>query len=260
MTTVEVPAAGQPAPPFTDLNHVLTTTRSVRLRLDYDRPVALEVVGECLQLALQAPTGGHAEDWRWLVVGDPELRSELAAIYSRSFEDNVLAALTSDSGTQSESVRGRLGGVGADGTASARTERMLRGATHLARNIGRAPYLVIPCATRPNPETGGAGTSSAVYGSLYPAIWQFNLALRARGLGTVITTLHLHHSVEVAEMLGIPHDAIQITMLPVAYTVGTDFRAASRRPVREVAYLDRWGEALPYDDRPFERLDGRTEG
>lgn len=239
----------------TDLNHVLTTTRSVRLRLDLERPVPVEVVGECLQLALQAPTGGHAQDWRWLVVADPELKAELGRLYLRGYEEYVLEPLRSAEGTDSAVVRGRLGGVGPDGKVDARTQRILEGADHLARNIGRVPVLVIPCATRPDPERGGGGTNSAFYGSMYPAIWQFNLALRARGLGTCLTTLHLHHAAEAAALLGIPEDAVQITMLPVAYTLGTDFRPAARHPVRDVGFLDRWGEPLPYADRPFDRLD-----
>ncbi|WDZ83691.1 nitroreductase family protein [Micromonospora cathayae] len=246
--------------PFTDLNHVLTTTRSVRLRLDLDRPVPIGVVGECLQLALQAPTGGAAEDWRWVVVGDPTLRAELGKLYHAAYLEHVHAPLHSAAGAESSTVKGRLGGVDADGAVSPRTARILRGAEHLANTIGRAPYLVIPCATRPNPATGGPGTNSAVYGSLYPAIWQFNLALRARGLGTVITTLHLHHAARAAELLGIPDDALQITMLPVAYTVGTDFRPAARRPVNAVAYLDRWGTPLPYQDKPVDRLTGEDPG
>ncbi|MBW4700611.1 nitroreductase family protein [Micromonospora sp. RL09-050-HVF-A] len=137
---------------------------------------------------------------------------------------------------------------------------MLAGAEHLARSIGRAPYLVIPCATRPDPATGGPGTNSALHGSLYPAIWQVNLALRARGLGTVITTLHLHHAASVAALLGIPDGAVQITMLPVAYTVGTDFKVAARRPVDAVSYLDRWGTPLPYRDKPVDRLTGEDHG
>ncbi|MFG2043509.1 nitroreductase family protein [Dactylosporangium sp. NPDC048998] len=244
------------SPPFTDLNHVLTTTRSVRLRLDYDRPVPLGVVGECLQLALQAPTGGAAEDWRWVVVSDPALKGELARLYHAAYVEYVHKPLHSAAGAESRIVKGRLGGVDEHGAVSARTARILSGAEHLAGNIGRAPYLVIPCATRPNPAKGGPGTNSAVYGSLYPAIWQFNLALRARGLGTVITTLHLHHAAAAAELLGIPDHALQITMLPIAYTQGTDFRVAPRRPVNSVTYLDRWGAPFPYDDKPVDRLTG----
>ena len=244
---------GDSEPPFTDLDHVLTTTRAVRLRLDYDRPVPVEVIGECLQLALQAPTGGDAEDWRWVVVSDPERKARLAEHYLAAYEEHVLKPLRSAEGTGNREIQGRLGGVGADGQVSDRVRRVLRGADHLARTIGSAPYLVIPCATRPDPAKGGPGTASALYGSIYPAVWQFNLALRARGLGTVITTPHLYRARQTAEILGIPEDALQITMLPVAYTKGTAFKAAKRRPVNQVAYLDRWGRPFPYEDKPFDR-------
>lgn len=243
-------------PPFTDLNHVLTTTRAVRLRLDLDRPVPAEVVGECLQLALQAPTGGAAEDWRWVVVSDPGRKAALGELYLAAYEEHVFRPLHGAEGAGGRVAEGRLGGVGADGRIGERTARILRGADHLARTIGRAPFLVVPCATRPDPATGAPGTASALYGSVYPAVWQFNLALRARGLGTVITTLHLHHARRAAEILGIPDDAVQITLLPVAYTDGTEFRPAARRPVNEVAYLDRWGQAFPYDDKPFDQFIG----
>jgi nitroreductase len=240
-----------------ELNHVLTTTRSVRLRLDYDRPVAIDVLGECLQLALQAPTGGGAEDWRWMVVADPTLKEQLGELYFAAYDEYVYRPLHSDAGTDNSTVKGRLGGVEADGSVSRRTRRILDGADHLARTIARAPYLVIPCATRPDPSKGGAGTLSAVYGSLYPAIWQLNLALRARGLGTCITTLHLHHAEQAAALLGMPDEVIQITMLPIAYTLGTDFKVAARKPVSQVAFLDRWGTPLPFEDLPYEdRPDG----
>ncbi|WP_110207678.1 nitroreductase family protein [Nocardioides daejeonensis] len=236
---------------LTDLNQVLTTTRAVRMRLDYDRPVPLDVVGECLQLALQAPTAGGAEDWRWLVIADPELKEELGRLYFAGYDEHVYRPLHGERGAQDPVVAGRLGGVQADGSLSRRTQRILEGADHLARNIGRAPYLVIPCATRPDPAQGGAGSSSGLYGSMYPAIWQFNLALRARGLGTCFTSLHLHHADAAAKLLGLPDEAVQITMLPVAYTLGTEFKVATRKPVDEVAYLDRWGSSLPYRERPF---------
>ncbi|MFT4008968.1 MAG: nitroreductase family protein [Nocardioidaceae bacterium] len=240
-----------------NLNHVLTTTRSVRLRLDFDRQVSPEVIGECLQLALQAPTGGHAQDWRWVVIGDPQLKAELGRLYLAGYEEYVLKPLQSAEGTDGQIVRGRLGGVGPDGRPDARTAKILRGADHLARNIGRAPYLVIPSATRPDPERGGAGTNSGLYGSLFPAIWQFNLALRARGLGTCLTSLHLHHAAEAAALLEMPDEAVQMTLLPVAYTIGTGFRPAARRAVREVSFLDRWGAAFPYDDKPFDQLEAK---
>lgn len=239
-----------------DVHEVLMTTRAVRRRLDLDRPVPLEVVGECLQVALQAPTGGHAEDWRFVVVGDPDLKERLGAIYRRNYETHVLAPLRGAAGVDDPAVAGRLG-VGEGGRPTGRTERILAGADHLAENIGRAPWLVLACATRPSPAGGGPGTWSAVYGSVYPAVWSFNLALRARGLGTCITSLTLHSAEEVAELLGIPDGVVQVTLLPVAWTIGTDFQVAARRPVAEVASLDHWDAPLPYADRPAAELVGR---
>jgi nitroreductase len=239
-----------------DLHEVLTTTRSVRLRLDLDRPVAADVLGECLQVALQAPTGGHAEDWRWVIVGDPDLKAQIGAIYLRNYEEHVLAPLRGEKGTADPKVAGRLGGLSQDGRPDARTERILAGADHLALNVGRAPWLVLACATRPLPANGGPGTWSAVYGSVYPAVWSFNLALRGRGLGTTFTSLTLHSENEVAGLLGMPQDVRHVCLLPVAYTVGTDFKVARRKPVREVAHLDTWGTPFPYDDLPLEELAG----
>lgn len=242
--------------PLTDLTEVLTTTRSIRLRLDYDRPVPLDVVGECIQLALQAPTGGDAQDWRWIVIDDPGLKAKIAEYYLQAFTEHVLAPLHGGSGAQDEEVRGRLGGVGRDGALDQRTRRILDAAEHLATTIGRAPYLVLPCATRPDPAAGGPGTTSALYGSIYPAVWSFNLALRARGLGTCITSLHLHHAAEIARLLGIPDGVVQVTLLPVAYTVGLSFRPVARKPVDAVSYLNAWGAPLPYAERPFAQLSG----
>lgn len=242
--------------PLTNLNEVLTTTRSVRKRLDLDRPVDISVVGECLQLALQAPTGGAAEDWRWIVIDDPAIKTRIADYYLEAFKEHVLRPLAGDTGAENSEVKGRLGGIDAQGNLDPRTERILDGARHLATIIGRAPCLVLPCATRPNPAAGGPGQNSAVYGSLYPAIWSFNLALRARGLGTCFTTLHLYHAKEIADLLGIPSDVVQITLLPVAYTIGTNFKVAARKPVGTVSYLNTWGTPLPYDDRPFSQLSG----
>jgi len=226
---------------ITDFETVLTTTRSVRKRLDFDRDVPQEVIGDCLRLALQAPTGGHAEDWRFILVRDKSLRDELGRIYKLNFERYVQRPIA-ESGSQHELMSGRLGGVLADGGVDGRTARMLEGAAYLAENIHRSPWIVIPCATRPNPERGGPGTVSALYGSIYPAVWSFQLALRARGLGSVITSLHLYSELEVAELLRIPEGVTQIALLPVAFTIGTEFRSAARKSVSEVSFMNYWGD------------------
>lgn len=246
---------------LTDFETVLTTTRSVRKRLDFDRPVPAHLVYECLEIALQAPTGGHAEDWRFVMVGDPEVKARLGEIYHRNFMENVWNPLQ-QAGTSHGKVAGRLGGAGSDGTMSERTARMLDGAKYLADNIGRAPWIMVAVGTRPNPEKGGPGTASAVYGSVYPAIWSFNLALRARGLGSVITTLHLHSTDDVSSLLGMPEEVIHVALLPVAFTIGTEFKRGARKAVEEVVYRDVWGTpftASDVQDRSSGRISGEPE-
>lgn len=229
--------------PITDFETVMRTTRSVRKRLDLDREVEVSVVHECLDLALQAPTGGFSQDWRFLVVTDPEIRRAIAGYYEQAYEAEVAAALQNRS-LYAKKVKGRLAEP-SDPRAKQRVQRILDGAEHLARNLHRVPVHVIACATRPNPERGGPGLPAGLYGSVFPAVWSLQLALRARGLGSIITTLHLHHEQAVADLLGIPEEATQVCLLPVAYTIGLDFRPASRRSVSDVTYLDRWGEPLP---------------
>lgn len=222
--------------PITDFETVLTTTRSVRRRLDFDRPVPRQVVLDCLRMALQAPTGGDAEDWRFVLVGDPGLRARIGAEYLRLFDLYVRPRLPRilEGGTMRVDPP-------ADGVDLARRARVYGGAAYLAENIGRAPWLVLACATRPN---NSPKIAAAVYGSVFPAIWSFQLALRSRGLGSIITTLHLREPETITELLGIPEGVTQCALLPVAYTVGTDFRPAPRRPVEDVVFADRWGGPL----------------
>jgi len=236
----------------TDVDEVLRTTRSVRRRLDLDRAVEPEVLDDCLDLALQAPTGGNSQDWRFLVVRDPAVRAEVARWYERAYDEHVAAPLAR--GRDDPEVRGRLGGEDTP-EAAARMQRVLSGAEHLARNLHRVPAIVLACATRPHPEQGAGGTVSAVYGSIYPAVWSFQLALRSRGLGSIITTLHLHHAEEIAALLGIPEGVTQVCLLPVAYTVGTDFRPAERQPTSEVVFEDRWGRPWPRSEPSMEESD-----
>jgi nitroreductase len=221
-------------PILDDLETVLTTTRAIRRRLDFDRPVARETIAECLQLALQAPTGGNAEDWRFVAIDDAEVRAEVAALYRECFDVYVRKPLEA-AGHDAPEVQGRLG-------VSESTGRVLAGAAYLAANIHRAPWLVLACATRPNPEHNpfAAGTVAAVYGSVFPAVWSFCLALRARGLGSIITTLTQNRPDDLAAILGIPEGTTQCCLLPVAYTLGTDFKPAPRRPLDEVVFWNRW--------------------
>ncbi len=202
---------------------LLSTTRAVRKRLDFDRPVPDDVLIECLQLATQAPTGSNTQGWRWLVIRDQAKKDELARLYSDAGGAYLKqAAANADAGSQ--------------------TGRVYDSASFLADNMGRAPVLVIPCILG-RPGTKG-WDEAGLYGSIIPAMWSFQLALRSRGLGSCYTTLHLQREAEVRELLGIPETVTQAALLPVAYTVGTDFKPAYRRPVSEITYLDTWKQGI----------------
>ena len=205
------------------VDRLLSTTRAVRRRLDLERPVAPDVIHDCIRLSQQAPTASNRQTWRWLVVSDPALRGALADIYRRGAPALAAAEQSAD-------------------PADRQTARVYDSARWLMDHLADVPVLVIPCVTGRPPDRFVPVLASSMYGSIYPAIWSFQLALRSRGLGSVLTTLHLMHEAEVAALLGIPDDVLQIALLPVAWTRGTDFRPAARPPVRDVTFWNRWGE------------------
>lgn len=204
-------------------DELLTTTRSVRRRLDLERPVPIDVVREALEVALQAPTGSNAQTWHWIVVTDAEKRQAIADLYARSF------ARYRASGSRNY----------ADPVRQAVQQRVSSSADYLAENMGKVPVLVIG-AIFAGSEEFAPGSQAGLWGSLLPAAWSLQLALRARGLGSAWTTLHLTYEREVAELLGIPPKVRQGVLLPVAYTVGTDFRPAHRAPLDDVLHIDGW--------------------
>ena len=212
------------------VDHVLSTTRAVRRRLDLTRTVPREVIGECLDLAIQAPTGSNSQGWRWVVVTDPDRRAALADIYRRGFSAYI-------------EMRTQQASTAAFDPDAPPAEEMLRVATsamHLAEHLGEVPVHVVPCIVGREMVGGGNVTAAGLYGSIYPAVWSFQLALRSRGLGSSLTTLHLIHEDEAAQILGIPDNVVQVGLVPVAYFTGDDFSPAPRRPASEVTYWDRW--------------------
>jgi nitroreductase len=203
-----------------ETDRLLSTTRSVRKRLDLDRPVDPSVVLECIALAQQAPTGSNGQGWRWIVVTDPAKRAEIA----RCYEEAGGAYLRSAAGSEME----------------AQTRRVYESAAALTEFLDRVPVHVIPCIEG-RADNLPNGIAASMYGSILPAVWSFCLALRSRGLGSVLTTLHLFKEQEVADLLGIPDTIMQVALLPVAYTVGTDFKPAARPPAETITYFDEWG-------------------
>jgi nitroreductase len=204
------------------VDELLSTTRSVRKRLDVNRPVGRDVILECIRLAMQAPTASNAQDWRWLVITDADKRAAIAEIY-RSIGDEYLAhAAATESDPQ--------------------TRRVYGSALSLTETLADVPVHVIPClATRI--DNSNLLTAATAWASIIPAGWSFLLALRSRGLGSVWTTMHLAKEQEVAELLGIPATVTQAALFPVAYTIGTDFRPAVRPPAETITYWDGWGES-----------------
>ena len=207
-----------------ETDRLLSTTRAVRRRLDLERPVPRDVVLDCLRVATQAPSGGNSQPWRWLVIDDPEVRAAIADLYRVGY------------GPYLEMQKAALASNGGD-----LDHPILKSSDFLADHLHEVPALVIPCLLTRLPETPSVADTAGFYGSIIPAVWSFQLALRSRGLGSCFTTLHLHQESAAAELLGIPATVTQVSLLPVAYTTGTDFKAADRRPAESVTYWNAWG-------------------
>lgn len=217
------------------VDHVLTTTRTVRKRLDLERPVEPDVILDSLRVAIQAPTGSNMQRWRWMVVTDDDKRVAVAELYGKAITPYLDIMEQAFSGPEAHKV--------------------VTSARYLADNLRHVPVHVIPCALGNYQELGmllkGGGypfeisdnlTASGFYGSIWPAVWSFLLALRARGLGSALTTMHLAFEKEMGELLGIPDTVSQVGLIAVAYYKGEDFKPAKRRPPEEITYWNRWKE------------------
>lgn len=206
---------------------VLTTTRSVRKRLDLTRRVEREIILDAIDVATQAPSGSNAQLWHWVIVEDPAKRAGLAELY-RIHADPYLSAAAA-----MPEVR--------DDVRFERAAAVTSSAIYLRDHLHEVPTLVIPCLWGRIPDDGGNAHAAGFYGSILPAAWSFMLALRIRGVGSSWTTLHLGSEREAAELLGIPYERCsQIGLLPVAYSIGTDFRPAKRLPLERIVHFDTW--------------------
>ena len=203
---------------------LLTTTRAVRKRLDLSRPVPDQIIRDCLALTLQAPTGSNKQGWRWMVVTDAAKRAALADIYREGAGTYL---------TESQKK--------AEAAGKAQDGRVYSSAQYLADNLQDVPVQVIPCIRvdhlPPNPPQR---VWAGLMGSIMPAVWSFQLALRSRGLGSTLTTLHLSNGEKAADLLGIPEGIMQVGLLPVAYTIGDDFKPAKRPPLDDVLHWNIW--------------------
>lgn len=207
-------------------DHLLSTTRAVRRKLDLERDVEPEVIEECLRLAIQAPSPGNSQKWRWLIVRDQRIKDQLGELFR-------------DVGTAY--MRNKIAAAGAAAQRPA-WARAIASGQHLIDVIERVPVFVIPCVLgRPH---GRNAADAVFYGGIFPAVWNFQLALRSRGIGSTLTSYHLEREAEAAKILGIPDDVTQVGLLPIAYTTVPDFKPAPRQPIEEISYRDTWGSPL----------------
>jgi nitroreductase len=209
-----------------DVDQLLTTTRSARKALDLSAPVNMHEIRECLQIALHAPNGSNQQAWRWMVVTEQALRTRIAELYRQTYLGKVGGQLIAD--------------LMPSGTSEA---KLMSSTEFLVENLHKVPVLVIPCYEPNYPRTDGDDSFhlATLYGSIFPAVWNFQLALHSRGYGTCITTMHLEHEREVGELLGIPATFVQGCLLPVAKLhPGHIFAPTPRRELDEVIAVNEW--------------------
>lgn len=213
MTDIDVSAA----------DHLLTTTKQVRKRLDLNRPVPRELLLECIDVASRAPMGGNLERNRWIIVDDPAVKEKIAPLYQAVGRPYL--AMNSE-------------------TAEGRQARVVDSAEYLIDHIADVPAWVIALRLDRLPPNASNAEVAGYHGSVAPGVWSFQLAARARGLGSAWTTFHLVHEEEVAQILGIPSSVTQIALLPVAYYTGDTFTPAPRRPAHEITYANGWKQPV----------------
>ncbi|MEL7207520.1 MAG: nitroreductase family protein [Actinomycetota bacterium] len=202
------------------LDHLLTTTKQVRKRMDFTRPVPRDLILDCIDLAQHAPMGGNLQRNRWMIVDDRELIERIAVVYERVGRPYLAA---SEDGPMDDTGR-----------------RIVDSARFLVDHLAEVPALVLPMRLDRVAAEADTGSLAAHWGSVVPGVWSFQLAARARGLGSAWTTFTLHHEDEVGEMLGIPDTVTQVALLPVAFYTGETFQPAARRPAREITYANQW--------------------
>lgn len=212
-------------------DELLSTTRSVRKRLDFSRPVEPEIIQQCLELAVQAPTSGNRQNWHFVVVTDAQQRQALGDIYRKGFAIYAQQTMSPEAMQQNSKL------------APERQEtlkRVINSTLYLVEHMHEAPVLLVPCLWGRVDGLSAIG-QAGMWGSILPAVWNFMLAARARGLGTCWTTIHLFYEKEAAEVLSIPYEKVsQVALIPVAYTLGTDFKPAPRISMDAIVHRDKW--------------------
>jgi nitroreductase len=217
-------------------DELLTTTRSIRQRLDLDSPIDLAVIEDCLRIALQAPSGSNEQSWHWIIVTDADVRRGLGDLYLDAFNERRARAGAA-AGPASSSAEA------APPTVDDTRQRVMRSSAYLAENLARVPVHIVPCVRAYLPEHPADAelAKATLYASIFPAVWNLQLALRSRGYGSCLTTLHLMRHAQAAGLLGIPAGYTQACLLPVARMLGENkFRPAPRKPLQSVMSRDRF--------------------
>jgi len=219
---------------LTSVDHVLTTTRAVRRRLDLTRPVEPEIIRHCLDIALQAPIGFYGETRHFIIVSDPEIRSAIAALYRKAAEGRRRGTVARDA------YLTKLRITDAADPNFARQQRMFASNDYLVEHMHEVPLLLVACIEG-RVEDAGAGAQASLYASIMPAVWSLMLALRARGIGSTLATAYIQSvEKELAQILGIPDAVTQAALLPIAYFKGSDFKRAGRALAGERTHWNRW--------------------
>jgi nitroreductase len=205
-----------------DFFDVVTTQRAIR-RLKTD-PIPDAALRQIMDAAICAPSGGNRQGWSFVVVRDAAKRARLGELYREAWSELMKVPYYRDA---------------ASAPPDSPAGRMLASARHLGQHLGEAPLLILACialdlGVKPTLTTGA---------SIYPAVQNIMLAARALGIGSCITTIHKFRDTQVKELLGIPDDVETAALIPIGYPLGK-FGRPPRRPLREVAFADRWGEAL----------------
>ena len=213
-----------------EIDHLLTTTRAVRKRLDLSRAVPRELILDCVKVSTQAPAGGNYQKWRWVIVDDPEKKLVIAEAYRDGYAPYIDA--------QKEAVSNKIPN---DPTV----QKIMSSSDYLAEILEKVPVLAIPCSLGSPADMEGdlGGGLQGWWGSVLPAVWSYMLAARARGLGTAWTTLHLRYSERVGEALGIPATVTQLACVPTAYYLGETFKLGKRKPAEEITYWNTWKQS-----------------
>ena len=210
---------------------LLTTTRAVRKRLDLEKPVEIELVKKCIEIAQQAPTASNRQNWHFLIITDQSMKNSLSDLFRKGWQSYINSPTSVATTTSSD-----------DPKKSKTQRKIYESAKYLVDNLRNVPVFVIPCIEG---RTDGSNVSvvvqSAIWGSIAPAVWNFMLAARLHGLGTTWTSFHLLFEKEAAELLKIPYEKVmQVALLPVAYYKGTSFKPAPRDPIEKIIHINSW--------------------